>query len=58
MAGMGLGLGSTAGALLAAVPAGILATRIVIEERFLRRTLPGYGDYAARVRWRLIPGLW
>lgn len=58
MAGMGLWLGSTAGALLATVPVGILAARIVVEERFLRRTLPGYGDYAARVRWRMIPGLW
>lgn len=58
MTGMGLWLGSTAGALLTAVPMGILAARIVLEERFLRRALPGYADYAARVRWRLIPGVW
>lgn len=58
MVGMGLWLGSTAGALLAVVPMGILAARIVLEERFLRRTLSGYDDYAARVRWRLIPGVW
>jgi hypothetical protein len=24
----------------------------------LRADLPGYADYAARVRWRLVPGVW
>jgi hypothetical protein len=24
----------------------------------LRAGLPGYAAYAARVRWRLIPGIW
>jgi protein-S-isoprenylcysteine O-methyltransferase Ste14 len=56
--GMCLWLQSYAGALLALVPIGILAARIVLEERFLRRTLPGYDAYTARVRWRLIPRLW
>lgn len=32
--------------------------RIFIEERALRRGLPGYDDYMARVRWRLMPGVW
>ena len=58
MVGMALWLGSTAGVLAAALPMAILAARIVLEERFLRATLPGYGDYAARVRWRLVPGIW
>ncbi|HKP77454.1 MAG TPA: isoprenylcysteine carboxylmethyltransferase family protein [Longimicrobiaceae bacterium] len=58
MVGMALWLGSTAGILAAAVPMSILVARIVLEERFLRRTLAGYAEYAARVRWRLIPGLW
>ncbi|HEV7587644.1 MAG TPA: isoprenylcysteine carboxylmethyltransferase family protein [Longimicrobium sp.] len=56
--GMCLWLESYAGALLALVPIGILAGRIVLEERFLRRTLAGYEAYAGRVRWRLIPGVW
>jgi protein-S-isoprenylcysteine O-methyltransferase Ste14 len=56
--GMCLWLESYAGALLALVPIGILAARIVLEERFLRRTLPGYDAYTARVRWRLVPRLW
>lgn len=58
MAGMGLWLGSTAGALLTAVPIAILAARIELEERFLRRALPGYAEYASRVRWRMIPRVW
>jgi protein-S-isoprenylcysteine O-methyltransferase Ste14 len=32
--------------------------RAVGEERMLRQALPGYDDYARRVRFRLIPGLW
>jgi hypothetical protein len=24
----------------------------------LQRDLPGYADYAARVRYRLVPGVW
>ena len=56
--GLGLWLGSYAAALFAAVPLGLLMSRIVLEERFLRRELPGYPAYAARVRYRLLPGLW
>jgi hypothetical protein len=29
-----------------------------LEERFLLRELPGYAEYTARVRFRLIPGIW
>jgi protein-S-isoprenylcysteine O-methyltransferase Ste14 len=33
--------------------------RITAEERLLVRTNPaGYGRYRARVRWRLLPGVW
>jgi protein-S-isoprenylcysteine O-methyltransferase Ste14 len=58
MVGMPLWLGSTAGALVALVPIAILAVRIGIEERFLRAELDGYAEYAARVRARLVPGVW
>ena len=45
---------------LAAVPVltVVLAARAVMEERMLADELPGYRDYATRVRYRLIPGLW
>jgi protein-S-isoprenylcysteine O-methyltransferase Ste14 len=28
------------------------------EERVLAAELPGYADYMARVRYRLVPGIW
>jgi len=45
---------------LAFVPVFFLmfAVRTRIEERTLVAGLPGYADYATRVRYRLIPGLW
>ena len=35
-----------------------LAIRAALEDRMLRKELPGYEDYARRTRCRLIPGLW
>ncbi len=32
--------------------------RTALEDRTLRAELPGYAEYAARVRFRLIPGVW
>jgi protein-S-isoprenylcysteine O-methyltransferase Ste14 len=58
LVGLGLWLGSWAAALCAALPLALLVARIGLEERFLRRALPGYAEYAARVRWRLVPGVW
>jgi protein-S-isoprenylcysteine O-methyltransferase Ste14 len=56
--GLSLWLGSYVAALLAAVPFALLIERIALEERFLRSELPGYREYANRVRYRLLPGLW
>jgi protein-S-isoprenylcysteine O-methyltransferase Ste14 len=36
----------------------LVIIRTVLEERTLRSELPGYEDYARRVRYRLIPGIW
>src|SRR4051812_18245406 len=36
----------------------LLAIRAGIEERTLMAGLSGYADYVARVRYRLVPGLW
>lgn len=50
------------GSARAFLPAGVavlaVAVRTVLEERFLRANLPGYDDYARRVRWRWVPGVW
>jgi len=35
----------------------LLIWRLSDEEDFLTRNLPGYAEYANKVRWRLIPGL-
>lgn len=56
--GLGLWLGSYVAVLFAAIPLGLLMVRIGLEERFLQRELPGYTEYAARVRYRLVPGIW
>jgi protein-S-isoprenylcysteine O-methyltransferase Ste14 len=56
--GLSFWLGSYTAALFAAIPLGLLIVRIGLEERFLRRELPGYGEYAVRVPSRLLPGIW
>jgi protein-S-isoprenylcysteine O-methyltransferase Ste14 len=44
------------------IPAGcvvvIYVIRTALEDRTLRRELPGYEEYARRMRYRLIPYLW
>jgi protein-S-isoprenylcysteine O-methyltransferase Ste14 len=58
LVGLGLWLQSYVAALGAVVPIALMVMRLRLEERFLRRELPGYTAYAARVRFRLIPGIW
>lgn len=40
-----------------AMSAALLLIRTQLEDRFLLQALPAYRDYAARTRFRLIPGL-
>jgi protein-S-isoprenylcysteine O-methyltransferase Ste14 len=56
--GMALLLGSWWGAAAVPLMSAGIAARAVGEERMLRRELAGYDEYASRVRFRLIPGLW
>ena len=56
--GVPLLVGSWWGVTLAPVFAILFAVRAGIEERALVAGLPGYADYAARVRYRLLPGVW
>jgi protein-S-isoprenylcysteine O-methyltransferase Ste14 len=53
-----LALGSLAGLAPAALGGALVALRAAREDRFLREYLPGYPEYAGRVRSRLVPGLW
>jgi protein-S-isoprenylcysteine O-methyltransferase Ste14 len=51
-------LGSWWGVAMAPPFVVLFAIRAVIEERALEAGLPGYANYIARVRYRLLPGLW
>jgi protein-S-isoprenylcysteine O-methyltransferase Ste14 len=57
-AGVPLLLGSWYGLALAPVLIVLLGIRAVLEERTLRDKLEGYAEYAARVRYRFVPGIW
>jgi protein-S-isoprenylcysteine O-methyltransferase Ste14 len=56
--GIPVALGSKWGVLVlvAIIPA--LIWRLLDEEKFLARHLPGYVEYQSRVRYRLIPLIW
>ena len=55
--GMPLALDSWYGLVGILVILPVLIWRLLDEEQFLTRNLPGYADYKSKVRWRLIPGL-
>lgn len=56
--GTALLLGSWWGTAMTPIFAVLFAIRTRIEEDTLKRGLRDYADYAARVRYRLVPGLW
>jgi protein-S-isoprenylcysteine O-methyltransferase Ste14 len=56
--GSSLWLESYVAALCAVVPIALVLYRLSLEERILRNASPSYGEYAARVRYRLVPGIW
>lgn len=56
--GMSLALASWWGLVPAAIASILLAVRTAWEDRLLHDRLPGYREYAARVRARLVPGIW
>ena len=58
LVGLALWLGSVAAVLALPVVLVALAGRILVEERTLRDTLPGYADYLKRVRYRVVPWIW
>ena len=55
--GTPLALGSFWGLLAFLIVLPALIWRLLDEEKFLAKNLPGYVDYCAKVRWRLIPGV-
>lgn len=56
--GTALLLGSELGLLWGLILVGMIAWRAVLEERTLRKELPGYDTYMLQVKYRLIPYVW
>jgi len=56
--GIVLALSSVWTLIPAAVASVIAVIRTVLEDQTLQEELPGYRDYAQRVRYRLIPGIY
>lgn len=51
-------LGSLWALIASGLASAVLLVRAGLEDRVLRRELPGYAAYAGRVRYRAIPGVW
>jgi protein-S-isoprenylcysteine O-methyltransferase Ste14 len=58
VAGIALALGSYWALVPVAVGGMVIVVRTVLEDRLLQNELEGYKDYAARVRYKLLPGVW
>jgi protein-S-isoprenylcysteine O-methyltransferase Ste14 len=56
--GIPLALCSWWGLIPAMIMSALLVVRTVLEDRTLQNELPGYREYAERVRYRLVPGVW
>jgi protein-S-isoprenylcysteine O-methyltransferase Ste14 len=51
-------LGSRYAFIPAAIIVGLFVLRTALEDKTLQEELPGYKEYAQKVRFRLIPGVW
>jgi protein-S-isoprenylcysteine O-methyltransferase Ste14 len=56
--GIPLALGSLWGLIPGGLIVLLFSARTALEDRMLKRELPGYSEYAACVRFRLLPGIW
>ncbi len=54
----GIALGSWPAEIMTIPFLGFIIYRTVSEDAFLKANLPGYREYAERVRHRLVPGVW
>jgi protein-S-isoprenylcysteine O-methyltransferase Ste14 len=58
LVGIPISLGSWWGVLIMTTMLPALIWRLLDEERFLAAHLESYREYQARVRYRLLPGVW
>jgi len=54
----GLALGSWWAVAIGGVLSLLFVWRTAMEDRVLLRELPGYQEFAAATRYRLVPGVW
>jgi protein-S-isoprenylcysteine O-methyltransferase Ste14 len=53
-----IALGSLWAVIPSLIGAGALLVRTSLEDKALQAELPGYPEYSARTRFRLVPGIW
>jgi protein-S-isoprenylcysteine O-methyltransferase Ste14 len=58
MPGVALALGSLWALTIAGAIGVVVVVRTALEDRTLQDELDGYAEYAGRVRYRLLPGVW
>ncbi len=58
MLGVPLALGSWWGLPMILPLYGVIIARLLDEEKFLDKNLPGYPEYCAKVKYRLLPYVW
>ena len=51
-------LGSWDGVLAGLLYMVVLGRRAVLEERTLKKELPGYSEYMTKIKYRIIPFVW
>jgi protein-S-isoprenylcysteine O-methyltransferase Ste14 len=56
--GIPIALGSWWGLVVLALITPVLVWRILDEEKFLKKDLPGYTEYLQKVHYRLVPYVW
>jgi protein-S-isoprenylcysteine O-methyltransferase Ste14 len=56
--GTPLALGSWWGLVMFIPMTLVIAWRLLEEERYLRKSLPGYTVYCEKIRFRLVPYVW
>jgi len=56
--GTPIALGRLWGLLFAAITGILFIVRTILEDRTLKEELPGYAEYAQRVKYRLVPLVW
>jgi protein-S-isoprenylcysteine O-methyltransferase Ste14 len=56
--GVPLALGSWWGLLVVVAMASVIVWRLLDEEKYLAKNLPGYPEYLRQVRYRLLPLVW